>query len=328
LELQPNNTDALIAKGEALLSLQRLDESKEAFQNLTELQPKNPFHLHRLGTIEALKDNDSAALESFEKALVLNPNLLEVMNDILFLYIRKNRLQEALNEVDRFLRESSPQDALHTFKGRIYMAEKDYDQARTEFEKALEINPDNAQPYLFLGQLHLQENRLEEAIREMDKLIVQNSRFTPAFLLRAYYFELKNDLPQAINSYQKTLELSPDHPIAANNLAWLYCQNGQNLGQAVSLASMARKKDPNNPSYADTLGWAYYKMANYTLAVDQLLFSVNNGKPNAGNYFRLGMAYYRKGGTILAKQTLRKAIAMEPSFPDAEETRLTLAELG
>lgn len=91
---------------------------------------------------------------------------------------------------------------------------------------------------------------------------------------------------------------------------------------------MARKRDPNNPSYADTLGWAYYKMANYTLAVDQLFFSVNNGNPNAGNYFRLGMAYYRKGDTILAKQTLRKAIAMEPSFPDAEEARLTLAELG
>ena len=55
----------------------------------------------------------------------------------------------------------------------------------------------------------------------MDKLIAKNSRFTPAFLLRAYYFELKNDLPAAINSYQKTLELSPDNPIAANNLAWL-----------------------------------------------------------------------------------------------------------
>ena len=69
LQDQPNNTDALMAKGEALLSLRRLNESKEAFQRLAELQPANPFHLHRLGSIEALKDNDSAALKYFRKAL-------------------------------------------------------------------------------------------------------------------------------------------------------------------------------------------------------------------------------------------------------------------
>jgi len=328
LQDQPNNTDALMAKGEALLSLRRLNESKEAFQRLAELQPANPFHFHRLGSIEALKDNDSAALKYFRKALELNPNLPEVMNDITFLYVRKDRFQEALDEVNHFLQQSSLQDTLHIFKGRIYLAQKNYTQAREEFQKSLEINPNNSQSYILLGQLHLQENRLEEAVREMDRLIAKDSRFAPAFLLKAYYLELNNDLPGAIDYYTKTLELNPENPIAANNLAWLYCQNDQNLAEALSLASMAREKDPNNPNYADTLGWAYYKMANYTLAVDQLLYSVNNGQPSSENYYRLGMAYYRKGNEILAKQTLRKAIDMETSFPGAEEARQILSELG
>ena len=62
--------------------------------------------------------------------------------------------------------------------------------------------------------------------------------------------------------------------------------------------------------------------------MDQLLYSVNNGQPSSENYYRLGMAYYRKGNEILAKQTLRKAIEMEPSFPGAEEARQILSELG
>ena len=327
LQDQPNNPDALMAKGEALLSFRRLGESKEAFQKLTELQPTNPFHLHRLGTIEALNENGSAALEYFRKALELNPDLPEVMNDIVFLYVEKNRFQDALNEVNRFLEKSSLQDTLHIYKGRIYMAQQDYNQARKEFQKALEINSDNLQPYILLGQLYARENKLEEAIREVDKLIAKDSRSTPAFLLKAYYLDLKKDLPGAIEYYKKTLELSPENPVAANNLAWIYGQSDQNLGQALSLAAMARKKDPDNPEYADTLGWAYYKMANYTLAVDQLLYSVNNGQPDGENYYRLGMAYYHKGDNILAQQTLRKAIEMEPSFPGAEEARQILAEL-
>ena len=63
------------------------------------------------------------------------------------------------------------------------------------------------------------------------------------------------------------------------------------------------------------------------LPVDQLLFSVNNGQPKAGNYHRLGMAYYRKGDKILAKQTLRKAIESEESFPGREEAQEILREL-
>ena len=104
-------------------------------------------------------------------------------------------------------------------------------------------------------------------------------------------------------------------------------QHAQNLEEALGLASGARRRDPNNPEYADTLGWIHYKMNNYTLAVDQLLFSVNNGQPKAGNYYRLGMAYYGKGDKILSKQTLRKAIELEESFPGREEAQNILREL-
>ena len=328
LESQPNNTDALLAQGEALLSFRRLNPSKETFQKLAELQPRNPFHLHRLGSIEALQENGPAALRYFSQALELNPDLPDVMNDILFLHMGDNRFEDALNEADRFLQQSSLQDTVRVFKGKIYMAQEDYTLARGEFQKALQINPDNDQPYILLGQLHLKEDNLVEAIREMDRLIAKDSRSARAFLLKAYYLELNKNVPEAVNSYQKTLELKPENAIAANNLAWIYCKENRNLGEALSLASMARKQDPNNPNYADTLGWAYYKMANYTLAVNQLLFSVNNGQPEAENYYRLGMAYYRKGDNILARQTLRKAVALKSSFQGADEARQILTELG
>ena len=63
-------------------------------------------------------------------------------------------------------------------------------------------------------------------------------------------------------------------------------------------------------------------MKNYTLAVDQLLYSVNNRKqPTADNYYHLGMAYYGQGNLSLAKQTLKKALEINPNFAGAQEAR-------
>ncbi len=151
---------------------------------------------------------------------------------------------------------------------------------------------------------------------------------TLAHLLKASYLEMMNNDQEAIGHYKRALQLDPENPVAANNLAWIYCENDQSLEEALTLAHEARQQDPRNPEYADTLGWIHYKMNNFTLAVDQLLFSVNNAQPKAEKYYRLGMAYYRKGDKILAKQTLRKAMELDPSFPGREEAQNILTELG
>jgi tetratricopeptide (TPR) repeat protein len=151
----------------------------------------------------------------------------------------------------------------------------------------------------------------------------------PAFLLKAYYLSLAKDVAGAIANYRKSLELDPENAFAANNLAWLLCENNLDLNEALSLARSARKKFPDSPEFADTLGWIHYKQRNYVLAVDQLLFSVNNRpQPSAENYYHLGMAYYAKGDKILAKQTLRRSLELKSDFPGAEEVRNILKLLG
>ena len=123
------------------------------------------------------------------------------------------------------------------------------------------------------------------------------------------------------------LELDRENPVAANNLAWLICENNGNLEEALSLAKTARRKAPEDPGIADTLGWIYYKMKNYTLAIDQLSFCVNNRKqPTAENYFHLGMALHAKGDLAKAKRTLRKALEINASFPGAEEAQKLLGQ--
>jgi len=156
----------------------------------------------------------------------------------------------------------------------------------------------------------------------MDRLIAGNKNYVPAYMLKAVYLQESKDIPGAIACYRKTLELDPENPVASNNLAWLLVENNMNWDEALSLARTARKKMPEEPEMADTLGWIYYKMKNYTLAADQFLFSVNGRQqPKAESYYRLGLAYEAKGDALPAKQMMRKALDVNPSFPDAAEAR-------
>jgi Tfp pilus assembly protein PilF len=68
-------------------------------------------------------------------------------------------------------------------------------------------------------------------------------------------------------------------------------------------------------------------MKSYGLAVDQLLFSVNNRpQPEAEHYYRLGLAYQAHGDIEQAKKVLRRALQVSPSFPDAANARRLLEE--
>ena len=60
-------------------------------------------------------------------------------------------------------------------------------------------------------------------------------------------------------AYEETMKYQPNHAGAANNLAWLYAESGQQLDRAWSLAEKARTLMPDDPNIMDTLAWVYYK---------------------------------------------------------------------
>jgi tetratricopeptide (TPR) repeat protein len=323
----PNTEDAIAARADALRILSKFDESKRDWLRLIELKPQNALYWYRLGMVEALQSDPASALTRFRKAIELQPGLVAAIGDIVYLQLQAKQFDAALSELDRLAKSSTPQDEIHRLRGQIYLAKGDMQAAENEYRKTIELNPQNYQTYILLGNLSVKRNNIPQAIKEVDQLIAKNSKLSYAFLLKAYYLQMAKDIPGAISNYRKVLELDGENPVAANNLAWLLCENNGNLEEALTLAKAARRKVPDDPGIADTLGWIYYKMKNYTLAIDQLSFSINNRKqPSAENYYRLGMALHAKGDLVQAKQTLIKALRLNSSFPGADEARKLLKQ--
>ena len=90
-------------------------------------------------------------------------------------------------------------------------------------------------------------------------------------------YEIQGNRDEAKKKYAQALELQPDLPAAANNLAWLLAsEEGSDFGEALRLAMQAKQALPDQPHIADTLGWVHYKRKSYSLAISQFRQALDN----------------------------------------------------
>jgi tetratricopeptide (TPR) repeat protein len=134
----------------------------------------------------------------------------------------------------------------------------------------------------------------------------------------------KGDLGEAEKLYQKALQIHPDYPPAANNLAYLMLQRGGNPDVALGLAQTAMRGMPDSPNAADTLGWAYYKKGVYRSAIDSLEQAARKVPNNPEYRYHLGLAYQKNHDREKAKAEFEKVLQIDPKFPQAEEVRQNL----
>ena len=131
--------------------------------------------------------------------------------------------------------------------------------------------------------------------------------------------------PEAQKYYEKALQLQPDEPVAANNLAYLMLETGQNTDVAITLAQTARRRLSKSPHSADTPGWAYYHKGVYSMARDLLEEAVQADNNNADFHLHLGLAYQKLANRASAARHLKKVLELAPQSSEAEIARRALA---
>jgi Flp pilus assembly protein TadD len=140
--------------------------------------------------------------------------------------------------------------------------------------------------------------------------------------------ESQGDPGKAEAYYKKALQVQPQQPIAANNLAYRMLQSGGNVDVALTLAQTARQAMPSSPSTADTLAWAYYYKGTYSFARDLLEDAVKTDPNDPAMQYHLGMVYSKLKDKNNAVIHLKKAVSLAPDSPAAKDARLALQGLG
>jgi len=121
-----------------------------------------------------------------------------------------------------------------------------------DFEKAIEIDPNNADVYHHRGQVNLLTEQIDKAISDFDKALEINPEFPIAYVQKLYtdYRAAleKNDqerIKNVINSFEQAVEKFPDCVETYALFAQVLCDQ-QNFEKADSYYEQAIKVDPSN----------------------------------------------------------------------------------
>jgi Flp pilus assembly protein TadD len=194
-------------------------------------------------------------------------------------------------------------------------------------KKAVELDPARLRGYGLLARLYVRQNRLVEAERQFQEIIARNPTSVGTNTMLGMLLEMRGKAAEAEKQYEKVLAIDGNAAVAANNLAYIYADQGRNLDQALQLAQTAQRGLPNEANAIDTLGWVYYRKGMSSAAVRELETAVKINPKDPTLLFHLGMAYNQAGEIGKARTTLKEALSLG-QFAGADEARKTLAGLG
>jgi tetratricopeptide (TPR) repeat protein len=331
LEIAPGIYQAKLILGNAYLYQRKIKEAKETFGSLIKLEPENPAGYFHLGILyRSIKEND-LALANFEKAMSINPNLMDVFTNIIRVHVNKKEFKTAILKCDGQLAkmQNKPERLaiIYTLKGELYFAQRKNNEAEESFQKALKENPNFLRPYYALGRLYLMERKEDKAIDQYKTILKKNPKQTGPHMLLGTIYDMQKRFDLSEKHYRAALDINPDFTPAANNLAYLLVIQDKDINEALELARQAKGKLPNDPNVMDTLGLVFYKKGLYDSAIGEFSDSLEKIPNNAIVHYHLGLAYHKKGDDHRARTALEKALSLNDNFDEADKAREILSKL-
>ena len=265
----------------------------EQLEGLIKDDPTNAQAYYFLGSI-ALEDKQlDKAVDYFDKAILLNPDIEQAYYDLAMAQMGQNKTSESLATLDKARKKFSENFVVEFLSGLAFTRQKAYTEAIQHFTNA-----------------------------EVIAKATEPKRLTHMFYFQmGAAYERKGEFELAEQNFEKCLELSPDYAEAMNYLGYMWAEHGTKLDKARELIEKAVKLEPKNAAYLDSLGWVLFKLNQPQQALDAVLKAVEfSDEPDPTVQDHLGDIYAALNQPDKAKEAWRKSLSLE----DNEQVRKKL----
>ncbi len=327
---QPYSGDGYLLRSQAELQSQNYSEAQHDSEEAMKRAPQSPAPYIEQGAIQFSQKHFAEAEKFYQQALEKDPSSTNGLSGLMHVYVAQKNYDKAIAAANTQIAKS-PQvsnfyDLLAT---ALYDGKKDYPGACTALEKAIALDKNNVDAIEKLGRVEVQQHNADQALSLYLNATKDHPREVRFFILAGQLYSDQQNWDQAKAMYQQALSISPDNPLASNNLAYVILEQGGNVDVAMNMAQTARRGMPDSPSFADTLGWAYYHKGIYQSAINQFQEALRLNEKNGGPddpvvHYHLGLAYQKANQISQARQQLEKALKLRPDNADA---RKALSEL-
>ena len=291
-----------------------------------EMAPQSALGYSAMGNFLRKQGKNEEARKYYELALDRDPGYFEPLTGIVSILMQQKQNVRALERVQEQIAKAPVNDSLYTLLGGLQVANRDLAGSESSLQQAVKLNPNNLDAIILLAKVELARGEGEKALATAYRSIDSNPHNVTAYFFAGSVEELRGNPRKAEEVYRKALQVEPNYGPAANNLAYLMLENGENADEALALARIARQKMPDSPSAADTLAWVYYQKGLYGVAATLLQEALQKAPDNATYHYHFGMVLQKQKDTAAARKHLQRALQINPNSPHADEIRKTLSQ--
>jgi serine/threonine protein kinase/tetratricopeptide (TPR) repeat protein len=215
LELAPNSDDGYRRLGLAYKSLGKKAEALQAFQHAVDANPFYWFNYNTLGNAYFQFGDNNQALKSFQKVTELAPNLPNGWTNVGSVQHQLGKWNESVAAFKKAL-ELQPSVVAYSNLGTSFFFQERYDEARANFEKAVDMSPQRsdlvgnlADCYRWLGNREKAGITYEMAISLALRSLQTNPRDAEALSELAVFYAKKGDTQKGVDYIRRAREVNP-----------------------------------------------------------------------------------------------------------------------
>lgn len=245
LKLSPDDANLSLHLGNIFKAQKKFAKAEDSLLALTQKYPQLPAAFNNLGTVYFAEEKWPEALAAFQRAIEGQANYVDAYYNFGLTLMKLKRFDEAENAYQAVLRLSPSHPGAHFQFARILMQKQNYGaafkafsalekahpfhfetqtnlastalklglfkEAKSHYQKALTIVPEDTQVLFNLGVISMQEGRIEDALYYYLQAAQKDNQLYDAEHNLGFIYLLKKDKENALLHFKKALSLAPEN---------------------------------------------------------------------------------------------------------------------
>ncbi|MCS6917296.1 MAG: tetratricopeptide repeat protein [Chitinophagales bacterium] len=203
IKLDPGNDAAYFNIAQILSTSRQFVDALYYAQAAARMDPKNPWYLDLLGTLQGGTGNYRDAIKTYEQLVRLQPDVVQHWFNWAFFAEQDRQYALALDILNRFQERFGLTEDIVDQKVRLWLQLKKPDRAMEELRRLVDSDPSQPSYWHRLIEFGFSQNRDAEAYEALQQFLIRYPDDARGQVWLARYHERKGNVQQADETYRR-----------------------------------------------------------------------------------------------------------------------------
>ena len=188
-------------------------KAKTAFDSAINIDPDDEKYYYNRGIANYNLNNLHEAINDFNKSIEIKPEYADTYSNLVMTYVEIQDYKEALSVINKALEFDIQDYFIYYTQGLIYFYYDNFNDALVAINNCLKINPnpDDCLTHTLLGKIYYELNKYSNAADACDIALTINSECVEAYITLGNINVMTDNIDNAINMFNKALQLDQDN---------------------------------------------------------------------------------------------------------------------